>query len=110
MKIVVVLSPDKPQLQVRDQWNKGGKIQRHSQQCSTVNVVTSLSMGDHTPRAMFLRAVIVFFCCALDKDWDLKEEMQRWGVGEDGIGTLTGVHENASRVAADAWGGRATKS
>ena len=30
----------------------------------------------HTPRALFVRTVTVFLCCAHDKDWDLKEEMQ----------------------------------
>ena len=58
--------------------------------------------GAHIPRALFLRAVTVFLCCAHDKDWDLKEEMQGWGVGEDRIATLSAIRENASRVATDA--------
>ena len=34
----------------------------------------------HTPRTLFLRTATVFLCCAHDKDWDLKEEMQGWCV------------------------------
>ena len=43
----------------------------------------------------------MFLCCANDKDWDLKEEMQEWCVDEDRITTLTARHENASHVPTD---------
>ena len=51
--------------------------------------------GTHTPRALFLLRVIVFLCCAHDNDWDLKEEMHGWCVGEDRLATLSAIHEKA---------------
>ena len=36
----------------------------------------------HTPGACFLRVVTIFLCYAPDRDRNLEEEMQGWGVGE----------------------------
>ena len=47
--------------------------------------------GTHTPRACFLRAVTILLSYAPDKDWDLKEEMQGRGVGEDRIARLSEI-------------------
>ena len=42
----------------------------------------------HTPRVLFVRTVTVLLCSAHDKDWDLIEEVQGWGV-DDGAFIFT---------------------
>ena len=69
--IAVVFSTDKPQPHVREQRDKSGKIQGHNQQCNRVNVLGVIS-----------RVVTIFL-------WKLKEEMQGWGVGSDGLARLS---------------------
>ena len=55
----------------------------------------------HTPRALFVQTVTVLLCSAYDEDWDLKEEMQGWGVDDERIAKLAAVDEEAKRVPAD---------
>ena len=54
--------------------------------------------GAQTARECFLRAVTLLLSQAPDKDWDLKEEMQGWGVGEDGIARLSAVRGSVGRA------------
>ena len=58
--------------------------------------------GAHTPRESFLRAVTILLSCAPDRDWDLKEEMQAWGVEEDRIARLSEICRSVGRAMSDA--------
>ena len=78
----MVLSTDKPRPQNRGQRNKCDQIQGFE---LTFNIAFD---GDYTPRILFLRSVIVFFCCVHDNFWDLKEEIQGWDVDEKRIAKL----------------------
>ena len=54
----------------------------------TVNKAIEITLdvsvdGVHTPRAYLLRAASTLLSCAPDRDWDLDEEMRRWGLGEN---------------------------
>ena len=70
----MVLSTDKPQSKVREQWNKSSKIQRQS---TVQELMCNIAFdGAHTRRACFLRAVSIFLCHSHDKDWNMEEEMQ----------------------------------
>ena len=52
---------------------------------------------------MFVRTMTVALYCAHDKDWDVREEMQGWGVDDDAFALLVAIHEKASCVSADNW-------
>ena len=54
--------------------NNGTKVAKFR---DTVNSAIEL-----TPRACFLRVVSIFLSYAIDKDWNLEEEMKGWGAGE----------------------------
>ena len=68
----LVSSTNKPQPQVREQRDKSGQIQGHSQQCNRINMQYRLRWGSH-PRACFVRAVTTFLCYACDRDWKLEK-------------------------------------
>ena len=58
--------------------------------------------GTHTPSECFLRAVTILLSFRPDKDWDLKEEMQGWRVGEDRIARFSEIRGSARRAMSDA--------
>ena len=57
--------------------------------------------GTHTPRACFLRVVTIFLCYAPDRDWNLEEQMQGWGVGEDRLAGLSALRGSVGRAMND---------
>ena len=58
--------------------------------------------GAQTARECFLRAVTLLLSQAPDKDWDLKEEMQGWGLGGDRVAGLSEIRGNVGRAMSDA--------
>ena len=80
--------------------NNGTKVVKFR---DTVNSVIELMCsivfdGTHTPRECFLWAVTLLLSCAPDKYWDLKEEMQGCGVGEDRISRLSEIRGSVGRA------------
>ena len=65
--------------------NNGTNVEKFRE---TVNKAIEITFdvsvdGVHTPRACLLRAVSTLLSCAQDRDWDLDEEMRRWGLEEN---------------------------
>ena len=54
----------------------------------------------HQRRVFFLRAVTIFLCYALDKDWKI-EEMQGWGVGKDRLARPSAARGSVGRAMND---------
>ena len=54
-------------------------------------------------KGVFFTAVTIFLCDAPYRDWNLEEEMQGWGVGEDRLATFTARRDSARRAMNDAW-------
>ena len=97
MVSVMVFSTNKPQQQVREQWNKSGQIQ--DTVSSAIEVTCNIAFdGAHTPRECFLRAVTILLSYAPDKNWKLEEEMQGWSVEEDRIARLSAVRGSVGRA------------
>ena len=84
--------------------NNGTKVVKFRDRVSiAIELTCNIAIdGAHTPRECFLRAVTILLSYAPDKDWDLKEEMQGWGVGEDRIARLSEIRGSLGRAMSDA--------
>ena len=84
--------------------NSGTKVAKFRETVnSAIELTCSVAFdGTHTPRKCFFRAVTVLLSYAPDKDWDLKEEMQGWRVGEDRIARLSDIRGSVGRAVSDA--------